>query len=69
MRRLKKIVLRALAVLLVIIIGLMMYVRVVSMVDEPVWQHISILDAERTRVGDDGYTLGNNWFRKSESGL
>ncbi len=36
---------------------------------EPVPNDLSMLDRERTMVTENFYTLGDNWFRKSESGL
>ena len=55
-------------VLLLLIIGII-YVKQVSKIDAPVIKDMSSLKLQRTDQGNDFYTLKNNWFRKSKSGL
>jgi hypothetical protein len=45
------------------------YVVNVSKVEPPQIQNVSSLQMQRTHHGNGFYTLGNNWFRKSKSGL
>ena len=55
-------------ILLLLIIGVI-YVKWVSKIDAPVIKDMSSLKLQRTDEGDGFYTLKNNWFRKSKSGL
>jgi hypothetical protein len=48
---------------------LLVYVRFVSKVDPPQVTSISSLDDEVVQPDTGLFVLGNNWFRKSESGL
>lgn len=54
--------------LVLIIIGIV-YLVIVSKVDPPVIADNSSLKFQRTDVGNGMFTLKNNWFRKSRSGL
>lgn len=54
-----------LSVLLVLIV----YVRVVAKIDPPSPKSRAILDETVVQVDTGLFVLGNNWFRKSESGL
>jgi isopenicillin-N N-acyltransferase like protein len=58
-----------LLVLVLLITGLSVYVVSVSHIDPPAIADTSALSLQRTRVDSTCYTLGNNWFRKSRSGL
>ncbi|MBL7858689.1 MAG: hypothetical protein JNM57_13455 [Cyclobacteriaceae bacterium] len=57
--------------LAVVVLGvaLVVYVRIVSRVAVPEVPVVAIVNQERMEVEKNFYTLGNNWFRKSESGL
>ena len=55
-------------ILLLLIIGII-YVKRVSKIDAPVIKDMSSLKLQRIDEGDGFYTLKNNWFRKSKSGL
>lgn len=68
-RRILKIGLIILASLVVLVIALIVYVRIVAVVHPPAVDDESSLSVERSSVTKDFYTIGNNWFRKSESGL
>ena len=54
---------------LLVLLGMVVYVRMVSTVAEPVARETAVSRLERTEVEKDFYTLGPNWLRKSESGL
>ncbi len=54
--------------LLLLLIGVI-YIVQVSKVDPPKPKDMSSLQLQRTDHGDGFYTLKNNWFRKSKSGL
>ena len=53
---------------LLLLIGIIYIVRV-SNIDAPVLKEESRLHQELKMVSKDFYTLENNWFRKSKSGL
>ena len=55
-------------ILLLLIIGII-YVKQVSKIDAPVIKDMSSLKLQRIDEGNGFYTLKNNWFRKSKSGL
>jgi len=55
-------------ILLLLIIGII-YVKQVAKIDAPVIKDMSSLKLQRTDEGNGFYTLKNNWFRKSKSGL
>ena len=55
-------------ILLLLIIGII-YVKQVAKIDAPVIKDMSSLKLQRTDEGNGFYTLKNNWFRKSRSGL
>lgn len=48
---------------------LILYVRVVASIDIPAVSDSSALKLERVQKDSSFYTIGNNWLRKSESGL
>lgn len=49
--------------------ALIVYVVWVSKVTAPALEAAVSLDQPRIKLGEDFYVLGNNWFRKSKSGL
>lgn len=52
-----------------LLLALIIYVLSVSHIDPPEIADKSALKLERTQLDSTAYTLGNNWFRKSKSGL
>ncbi|HMF72806.1 MAG TPA: hypothetical protein VK616_15115, partial [Flavitalea sp.] len=56
------------SILLLLIIGII-YIVIVSKVDPPKIADQSSLELQRTDAGNGMYTLKDNWFRKSKSGL
>jgi len=72
MRNLKKILkffLYAIGVLLLLVLCFYIYVKIVSNVKPPKIADRSALNLKRTDHGNGFYTIGNNWFRHSKSGL
>ncbi len=68
----KKIVRRSLRVVTVIIallLAIAIYFVQVSKLPNPVIKDVSSLQLQRTQVSTQFYTLYNNWFKKSKSGL
>lgn len=55
--------------LMVLLLVLIFYVRSVAIINEPVPSSREALDANVVQLDTGLYTIGNNWFRKSESGL
>ena len=55
--------------LLLFIIGLIIYVRLVATIDEPVPESLVSLNAEVVEVDSGLFKLNNNWFKESETGL
>jgi hypothetical protein len=68
-RRLGRILLYIIGVFLLLFIGLAVYLVVVSRVTPPAITDQRALQLQRTQLDSTCYTLGNNWFRKSNSGL
>jgi isopenicillin-N N-acyltransferase-like protein len=56
-------------ILAVTLAGLALYVRIVAIVHPPVPNSLSVLRDSVTEVSPGLFKIGNNWFRKSESGL
>lgn len=54
---------------LAVLLALIVYVRVVAKVDPPSPKSRAILDETVVQADTGLFVLGNNWFRKSESGL
>ena len=68
----KKIVkwsLYAAGVILLLLMGTAIYVKQVAKIDVPNIKDKSSLKLQRTDKGNGFYTLKNNWFRKSKTGL
>jgi hypothetical protein len=55
--------------LVTIILGFALWTVIVAVDRPPVVKDMSSLNAERQKVNDSTYFLGNNWLRKSDSGL
>lgn len=53
----------------ILVISFYIYLRAVTVVEEPSPADLLISERERNEVSKNFYTLGDNWFRKSESGL
>jgi hypothetical protein len=51
------------------IIGLIIYVRLVAAIDEPVPESLAALNAEVIEADTGLFKLNNNWFKESETGL
>ncbi|ACU59371.1 C45 family autoproteolytic acyltransferase/hydolase [Chitinophaga pinensis] len=68
-RKLGRALLYITGTILLLIIILVVYVMSVSHIDPPEIADKSSLQWERKALDSSSYTLGNSWFRKSESGL
>ncbi|MFZ6012241.1 MAG: C45 family autoproteolytic acyltransferase/hydrolase [Bacteroidota bacterium] len=68
LKKLFKISIGVIGTLLVLIVALMFYVRAVSTIDPPHAAVGSLVD-DVSQPDSGLFVLGNNWFRKSESGL
>ncbi|MBC6491901.1 C45 family autoproteolytic acyltransferase/hydrolase [Flavihumibacter stibioxidans] len=68
-RKIGKWLLYLLGFFLAVLAGLFIYLYFVSRVDPPAIADRSIEKTERSNPSKDFYFLGNNWFRKSRSGL
>src|SRR5688572_2121775 len=69
LKRIIKITLITIGVLTLLIIVLIFYVRTVAQIDTPAAPPSTLLTQSVTQVDRTLFKLGNNWFRKSESGL
>jgi isopenicillin-N N-acyltransferase-like protein len=69
MRRWLKISLFIIGGFVALILGLAIYIRIVAVAHPPHPKNLEALKWERKEVDDSLYTLGNNWFHKSNSGL
>ncbi|MFZ1731522.1 MAG: C45 family autoproteolytic acyltransferase/hydrolase [Bacteroidota bacterium] len=67
--RATKLVLRTLIIVSVIIISFGIYFYFAVRLQPPAIEDVHALPQERTRVGKDSYTCGNNWLRKNSRGL
>src|SRR5436190_16095190 len=68
-KRVAKIIGWCVGIILLLFVGLLVYIRIVSSIDPPTttsdeWKSEDVIVRDSTLR-----TLGNNWFRKSESGL
>lgn len=68
LKRLLKILLWSIGVFIVLIIAFVLYVKIDSSMKDPVNQ-ASKFESENVTSNNGLQTLGNNWFRRSESGL
>jgi isopenicillin-N N-acyltransferase-like protein len=65
----RKIWIKLLFAFLLIILAFLVYFALVAIDHPPEVQDLSALKTEREQFGENAYALGNNWLRKSESGL
>lgn len=56
-------------IIVLVIVGLMVYVRSVALIEPPVPESSDALSKEVFEVDTGLFKLDNNWFKKSESGL
>jgi isopenicillin-N N-acyltransferase like protein len=68
-RRLGRVLLYIIGVFFLLFAGLAVYLVVVSRVKPPVIADKRALQLQRKQLDSTSYTIGNNWFRKSNSGL
>jgi isopenicillin-N N-acyltransferase like protein len=68
-RRFLRVLLYCIIILALLVTGLIAYVVHVSHIDPPKIADKSVLSLQRTQLDTNCYTIGNNWFRKSKSGL
>jgi isopenicillin-N N-acyltransferase-like protein len=69
MKKFLKIVGWLLGVIILVIVGLMVYVRMVSGVNEPIPDKVGFNDSPVTQPDAGLLKVNNSWLRKSESGL
>lgn len=69
MRKVVKILCWSIGSIAVLVLALVVYVRLVAAIEIPAIADSSSLEWQRERKDSSFYTLGNNWLRKSESGL
>ncbi len=68
-KRVIKIILFILAGVSLLVVSFIVYATIVSRVHPPTPSSLKALEWQRQDHGHDFYTVGNNWLRKSESGL
>ena len=68
-RKIRKILARIFGLIALLIIAGVIYVLIVSRTNPPVISDKTALSWQRTEPAPGFYTLKNNWFRKSKSGL
>jgi len=68
-RRFGRIVRNTFIVILLLLVILSVYVVSVSHIDPPEIANKEPLNLQRKQIDSNCYTIGNNWFRKSKSGL
>lgn len=68
-RKLGRILLFIAGGFLLLILGLVIYLVVISGMEPPVIKDKQALNLQRKNIDSTAYTIGNNWFRKSNSGL
>lgn len=69
MHKLMKFVFGTILVLILIFIGLFIYVISAAQIEVPQIENQELLALKRAQKDSSFYTIGNNWFRKSETGL
>src|SRR5688572_12216810 len=69
LRRIAKIFAWLLGTIIFLIIGLIVYIRIVATIDPPVPASLESLNKEVVEVDTGLFKIDNNWFKKSESGL
>ena len=68
-RRVGRILLYTIGAIVLLLTALVIYVVSVSHIDPPKIADESSLNLQRTQLDTNCYVIGNNWFRKSRSGL
>jgi len=68
-RRILKILAWSFLIATILVVALVVYVRIVSKVVAPVPDSLSSLDEQVVQLPSGLRTIGNNWMRKSKSGL
>jgi len=69
LKKLFKIIAWIFGVIIVLIVALLVYVAIVARVDPPVPTSMAAMDGKVTEPSPGLFKIGNNWFRKSESGF
>lgn len=68
-KRIVKIIGWSIGIFVVLLVALFIYIRIVARTEPPLPSSLSALDKNITQPDSGFFLLGNNWFRKSESGL
>ena len=68
-RKVGRILLYTIGAIVLLLTALVIYVVSVSHIDPPKIANESSLNLQRTQLDTNCYVIGNNWFRKSRSGL
>lgn len=69
LRKIIKIFAWTVGIILVLLGGLVLYVRAVAEIDPPIPASLDVLSEEVVEVDTGLFKLADNWFKKSESGL
>lgn len=69
LKQLLKIIAGLVDIVLLLVIALIIYVRIVAKTDPPSPPSLAIINIPVVQIDSGLFTIGNNWFRKSESGL
>ena len=69
MKRIKKILLWFLITLIALVIIFLIYFKFAVEINPPVPDDLKVLKSERIKLDDNFYSCGNNWLRKSKTGL
>lgn len=69
LKKILKVLLYTIGILFLLLLCFYIYVKIVSNVSPPKVADKSALSLKRTDHGNGFYTIGNNWFRHSKSGL
>lgn len=64
-----KYLLYVLGVVITLFLGLFVYLYSVALVSNPNPKDVSVLQLQRTSLGQNCYVINNNWIRKSNTGL
>ncbi len=69
MRKIFKVLGWFFGILIILLVAVILYVRRVSTITEPALASMEAINAQVSEPDSGLFVLGNNWFRKSESGL
>ena len=64
LKRIAKILAWTIGLLVLLVLGLMVYVRAVSTIDPPVPESLDALNKEVVEVDTGLFKIDNNWFKK-----